>query len=204
MSRTNRPVDQIKAGVVAVADPRSSDLCLDCGLCCDGSIFGKARLRPDELELSVAAGLERVDDDGQAFFRLGCSCLDRTACRIYEKRPETCRTFRCALLNRLDTGDVDFMTAKTMVAEARRLADRADELNDRVENRADARERWYHQFGALLAGEARGSADQRADPAWLIAMTAFNRFLDRHFRHPAQRQIREDDGGLRHPSEERV
>lgn len=203
MSPMNSPVDEVKTVTGAdVISPQSSDLCLSCGLCCDGSIFGRARLRPEEYEVAGSEGLERIDQDGESFFRLGCPCLDKTACQIYGKRPETCRTFRCALLRRLDSGEIELAAAEAITAEARRLADRADSLNDRVESRSQARERWHRGLRALTGRDAGGSED-RAEPRWLIAMTALNRFLDQHFRHAFQRQISDDDGGPRPQAEER-
>ncbi len=191
MSRTNSPIDEATAGA-APASPQSSDLCLSCGLCCDGAIFDQAGLEPGELGLA-AEGLELVEQDGRTFFRLGCPCLNGTACQIYGRRPAICSAFRCPLLRRLDSGDIDLPGALATVGEARRLADRADRLNDRTENRSNARQRWREQFGAMIGS---GGCESGSDPAWLLAMTALNRFLDRHFRKEHQREIRESDGTL--------
>lgn len=165
--------------------PQASDLCVACGLCCDGSVYAQASLDPDEVDAAAAEGLEVFERGGEAYFKLGCPCLKGTACQIYERRPRRCRSFRCVLLHRLDIGEISLPAALATAAEARRLADSADAINDRRESRSSARVRWHGQLSSLAAPDARDPAN----PAWLLAMTAFNLFLDRHFRKPHQRLI---------------
>ena len=163
--------------------PQASDLCVACGLCCDGSVYDQASLDPDEVGAAAAEGLDVFERRGQSYFKLGCPCLKGTACQIYERRPRRCRSFRCVLLQRLDIGDIDLPAAQAIAGEARCLADSADAINDRRESRASARVRWQGQLSSLSAP----GADDPANPAWLLAMTAFNLFLDRYFRKPHQR-----------------
>ncbi len=173
--------------------PQASDLCVACGLCCDGSIYARVSLEPEEIEPAAAEGLEVFARDDKPFFKLGCPRLDGTACQIYERRPLRCRSFRCVLLHRLDTGDIQIDEAVAVATEARRLADHADAIDDRLESRASARVRWYRHLPSFAAS----SPGERAEPAWLLAMTALNLFLDRHFRKPHQRLIVE--GGTAAP-----
>jgi Fe-S-cluster containining protein len=83
-------------------------LCRSCGLCCDGSLFGRVTLEPDEVP-----GLRKhhlhVLPRGNAFEQ-PCSALSREAtqsiaqaqcaCSIYEERPRSCRAFTCRLYDR--------------------------------------------------------------------------------------------------------
>ena len=149
----------------------------------------------------MAEGFDLVEQDRDTYFRQGCRCLDGANCRIYDRRPERCRSFRCSLLDCLDRGDVRFDGALAIVDEARRLAKVADRLNVHVDGRGAARERWHQVFKALGSGSPEGG--RAFDPAWLLAMTALNRYLDIHFRKVWQRQIRED-GDVPPEAEERA
>jgi Fe-S-cluster containining protein len=79
-------------------------LCQSCGLCCDGSLFGRARLEPAEVETARSKRL-RVLDDGRGFEQ-PCPALvailagGRRTCSIYDERPLACRSFKCRLYDR--------------------------------------------------------------------------------------------------------
>lgn len=69
-----------------------SELCLSCGLCCDGSLFQLVKLQPGESDPRL-----RLVPEHEAFAQ-PCSCFAAGACAIYEQRPAACRDFRCRLL----------------------------------------------------------------------------------------------------------
>ena len=69
-----------------------SELCLSCGLCCDGSLFQLVKLEPGEAQ----SGLRLVP--AHDAFAQPCGCLTGTRCDIYDDRPAACRRFRCRLL----------------------------------------------------------------------------------------------------------
>lgn len=71
-------------------------LCLACGLCCDGSLFGRARLEPGEVERARKIGLRVLPSGGS--FEQPCSALgEGRACAVYTERPNACRAFVCGL-----------------------------------------------------------------------------------------------------------
>lgn len=72
-------------------------LCTSCGFCCDGTLFQRALLRPEELEPARRAGLRVIQDRG---FEQPCPKLVDRACGIYADRPSVCRSFECKLLVR--------------------------------------------------------------------------------------------------------
>lgn len=77
-------------------------LCRSCGLCCDGSLFGRVPLEAEEAPVARKRGL-LVLDDGRAFEQ-PCAALataggDRT-CAAYADRPAACRRFVCRLYAR--------------------------------------------------------------------------------------------------------
>jgi Fe-S-cluster containining protein len=82
-------------------------LCQSCGLCCDGSLFGRVDLGPDEVEPMRKRRL-RITDGGRTFEQ-PCAALtsgetavktDVRVCSIYDQRPSSCHRFVCRLYDR--------------------------------------------------------------------------------------------------------
>lgn len=73
-------------------------LCRACGLCCDGALFGRVPLAPDEAEPLRRRGLRVV---GAGALEQPCAALspspDDRACTLYDERPAACRAFVCTL-----------------------------------------------------------------------------------------------------------
>lgn len=96
-------------------------LCRSCGLCCDGSLFGRARLDADEVDVARKQRL-RVVANGGSFEQRCVALLDR-ACTIYDDRPRACRSFVCRLYerHRQEGGPLEARLAR--VRRARELLD---------------------------------------------------------------------------------
>lgn len=88
------PLDRSETRVIEV-----ERLCQACGLCCDGSLFGRGRLEPSEVN-RVRHRLAVVSSGTS--FEQPCAALverdDGRVCAIYEDRPRTCRSFDCVLV----------------------------------------------------------------------------------------------------------
>lgn len=106
----------------------AEDLCLACGLCCDGTLFGHVRLvAGDDAKKLKALGLPVVAPrTGPTFKRFpqpcAALCSDGT-CRVYADRPAQCRRFECGVFKAARAGEIPFATALRTVKQARRLAD---------------------------------------------------------------------------------
>jgi len=111
----------------------SEQLCIACGLCCDGTLFDTVRLEPgDEVKKLQALGLPVTVSRGRqpvAYFPQPCSalCADRT-CRLYAQRPQQCRTYECMVFKETQAGRLDPAAALRQVKSARRQADRVRRL----------------------------------------------------------------------------
>ena len=107
----------------------SEKLCLACGLCCDGSLFGHVRLGPgDDAEKLKSLGLPVSTSRSRTpltRFPQPCAalCADRT-CRLYADRPSQCRSFECGVFKDARAGRITFIAALRLVGQARRQADR--------------------------------------------------------------------------------
>ena len=154
----------------ATAPPRpSTALCLTCGLCCNGVLFGQGAAREDELDWMAASGVVLELSGEKPQFRQPCPHSGSLGCAIYAERFHVCRSFRCALLRKLEAGTLSEGEAARLVAEVKGLIARDPEMAT-----AAARRR---SRGAGPPDRANGAATQ----AWLRAV-AIDRFLDRHFR----------------------
>jgi Fe-S-cluster containining protein len=96
--------------------PPAEELCVDCGLCCDGTLFGAVPLTDDDRARLRPTGLVA---EGQPLDQR-CVALDGCRCTIYPLRPQACRHYQCLLLIALKDGEVPLAEAKAVVAEARR------------------------------------------------------------------------------------
>lgn len=142
-------------------------LCLACGLCCDGTLFDNVQLgRGDDAKKMKALGLPVTVSRAPtpvAFFRQPCtaSCSDRT-CRVYADRPVQCRTFECGVFKDAQAGRIPFADALRLVKQARRRADNIRQflhkLGDTDETRSlgDRFRRTQRRLESGIAGEAAG------------------------------------------------
>jgi Fe-S-cluster containining protein len=87
----------------------SSNICLSCGLCCDGTLIGYVQLDPKELpSLRELMDLEEENDKG--FFLQPCNNYC-DGCNIYSNRPKQCADFKCGLLKSVEQKQLDFDSA---------------------------------------------------------------------------------------------
>lgn len=135
-------------------------LCLACGLCCDGTLFDLVKLEAsDDAKRLVALGLPVKVSRGKtpiARFPQPCAalCADRT-CRLYADRPWQCRVFECGVFKDLKAGRTTLASALRTVKSARWRADKIRrllrELGDNDEHRALG-ERFHRTSERLEAG----------------------------------------------------
>jgi uncharacterized protein len=141
-------------------------LCLSCGLCCDGTLFDLVKLEAtDDARKVKALGLPVTVSRGKvpvARFPQPCAalCADRT-CRLYADRPWQCRVFECGVFKDAKAGRISWAVALRLVKQARARADKARrllrELGDTDEHRALG-ERFHRTSERLESGNADAAA----------------------------------------------
>ena len=87
----------------------SENICLSCGLCCDGTMIGFVRLNREELPV-LKEIIEIEEEDGKGFFIQPCKNYC-DGCTIYSNRPKQCDNFNCGLLKSVQQKEVDFDSA---------------------------------------------------------------------------------------------
>ena len=90
-----------------VPHPAESDLCLECGMCCDNTMFGRVVVEEDEARTIRGLGIEIIEyDDGELSFNQPCPRLCDKKCQVYESRPWTCESYVCETIKDLRRGDI--------------------------------------------------------------------------------------------------
>lgn len=127
------------------------DLCLSCGLCCNGVIFADVKLQaadsPARLKLlgmrltppahnlsSAQPGPELFAADLPRFLQ-PCCALEGCRCRIYSERPQHCRQFECLLLQSVRSGRISKPLALKTVDTARQRTDAVLRLLRQLQDR---------------------------------------------------------------------
>jgi hypothetical protein len=149
-----------------------SDLCLECGLCCEGSLFLYVALGAGEVERLERCGLPVLRKrDGSWVMRLGCRGLSGTRCTVYAERPVNCAGYFCALALALRAGRIGGEQALSTVRQARALVDEvAANLPARREDEPDSAVQRAHEVGLLCGPEP---------------LRRLEEFLSEHFRAPS-------------------
>ncbi|MER2996655.1 YkgJ family cysteine cluster protein [Pontibacter populi] len=87
----------------------STNLCLACGLCCNGTLIGFVQLDSEELPV-LRELLDLENTNGEGFFLQPCKKFC-DGCTIYSKRPKQCAKYECELLKSVEQKEIDFDTA---------------------------------------------------------------------------------------------
>jgi Fe-S-cluster containining protein len=164
------------------------DLCLACGLCCDGTLFDLVKLEAgDDIQKLRALGLPVTLSRGKApvaRFPQPCAalCADRT-CRVYTDRPSQCRVFECGVFKDAKAGRITFAAALRLVKQARRRSEKIrrllHELGDNEGHRALG-ERFHRTAERMESGQADDAAKAKfADLSLAVhhfKLQAFDKF----------------------------
>ena len=109
----------------------SSNICLSCGLCCDGSLIGFVQVENEEVS-SLSKLMEIEDSKDCGVFLQPCSNYC-DGCSIYANRPKQCASFKCGLLKSLEQKEIDFDVAIESISQVKQkkidLEEKIETLN---------------------------------------------------------------------------
>jgi uncharacterized protein len=105
-------------------------LCPNCGLCCDSTLFADVELRAGDdparlLELGLSL---RKKGGNKLAFAQPCACFDGRLCKIYGERPKRCQSFECGLLKKVNAGEMGPGVALAKISQAKALAQKTRDL----------------------------------------------------------------------------
>jgi hypothetical protein len=119
-------------GTTKSNEAATGELCLTCGLCCNGVIFANVGLRPGDdaarlrlLGLPVSTPPSRLRPP---HLNQPCAAFDGCRCRVYGDRPQYCREFECVLLKSVNAGRTEPAAALRIIRTAHERADKVRRL----------------------------------------------------------------------------
>jgi len=139
-------------------------LCPNCGLCCDSTLFADVELRASDNPARLSRlGLTLLKKTKfTTAFAQPCACFDGKLCQIYQDRPKRCQLFECGLLKRVEAGEMTAKAALKKISTAKQQAERVRELL-RLLGQRDERVALTHRYAAAMSAPVDLSDDQNAE-----------------------------------------
>ncbi len=139
-------------------------LCPNCGLCCDSTLFADVELRAsDNPARLIRLGLTLLKKSKfKIAFAQPCACFDGKICQIYKDRPKQCQLFECGLLKRVGAGEMTAKAALKKIFDAKQRAERVRTLL-RLLGQRDERMAFTHRYAEAMSAPVDLSDDQNAE-----------------------------------------
>jgi Fe-S-cluster containining protein len=159
-------------------------LCPNCGLCCDSTLFADVELRrgDDPRRLAKLGLTIEQKTKARLAFAQPCACFDGQLCRIYGDRPKRCRLFECGLLKRVASGAMTAGAALKKIAEAKARAEKVRGLLRQSGRQAETMaltHRYTEAMSAPVDLAVEGAADRRGE--LMLAVNDLMQLLEREF-----------------------
>ena len=178
--------------------PDESDLCVSCGMCCDGTYLAWAPV----VDSDDITGLQSVNHPVEfseprgTHFTLPCPALVDKCCTVYGHRPAICPTYRCDLLNRYAAGGIAKADALAAISDTLAARDKVrPALYERLGvTRPTSMFTLYEALDAERDGAADPGASRAADSDLMADIGLLNYLLSKHFRTLPGAKIEPADG----------
>jgi hypothetical protein len=95
----------------------SSNICLSCGICCDGTLIGFVELEKAEIP-AIKKLMDIEEGNGKGFILEPCKSFCN-GCTIYAQRPKNCGDFNCGLLISVEQKEIAFNTAVETITDVK-------------------------------------------------------------------------------------
>jgi uncharacterized protein len=159
-------------------------LCPNCGLCCDSTLFADVELRKgDDPKRLTKLGLELWQKTKTKLaFPQPCACFDGKWCKIYGERPTRCRSFECGLLKKVGRGHITVRDALKKISEAKSRANEVRTLLRKCGQR-DERMALTHRYVEAMSAPVDLSDEADADRhgKLMLAVSDLMQLLERDF-----------------------
>jgi uncharacterized protein len=159
-------------------------LCPNCGLCCDSTLFADVELRAgDDAKRLKQLGLSLSKKGrGKLAFAQPCACFDGKLCGIYQDRPKRCRTFVCGLLKRVEANKMTASAALKKISIAKNKAEKVRELlrlNGQSDKQLALTHRYTEAMSAPMDLADEDNAERRGE--LMLAVNDLMQLLQRDF-----------------------
>ncbi|SDE96729.1 hypothetical protein SAMN04487996_10874 [Dyadobacter soli] len=161
-----------------------SDLCVSCGMCCDGTLFPYGFVR-DENDRKIAdeLGLTTKEIDGKLFFNMPCPHFSG-CCTVYDKsRPHTCSAYFCPPLKKYRRGEQAFEDAESQIRLFREHRDKLLNAASQFPELADLN---FRALKSLLDKSGDDAAFVSKHRQLYLLLFIFRDIYDRYFT-PAEK-----------------
>jgi Fe-S-cluster containining protein len=161
-----------------------SQLCPNCGLCCDSTLFADVELRAgDDAKRLKQLGLTLAKKGkSKLAFAQPCAGFDGKLCNIYGDRPKRCRMFECGLLKKVEANELSAGAALKKISEAKNRAEKVRELL-RLLGQRDERMALTHRYAEAMRAPIdladENSAERRGE--LMLAVSDLMQLLERDF-----------------------
>ena len=159
-------------------------LCPNCGLCCDSTLFADVELRAgDDVKRLKQLGLTlHQKTKTKLAFSQPCACFDGKLCQIYADRPNRCWKFDCGLLKHVDAGEMTAGAALMKISVAKRQAEKIRELLLSL-GQHDEREALTHRYAEAMSApiDMADVADAERRGELMLAVSDLMQLLERDF-----------------------
>ena len=127
-------------------------LCPNCGLCCDSTLFADVELRASDSPARLSRlGLTLLKKSKfTTAFAQPCACFDGKLCGIYTGRPRQCQKFECGLLKRVESEAMTSGAALKKIVAAKAQAKKVRELLRSLGQR-DERMALTHRYAEAMS-----------------------------------------------------
>jgi hypothetical protein len=172
---------------MSATDPADavSQLCPNCGLCCNGVLFADVELRAgDGAKRLKQLGLTlHKKGQGKLAFAQPCACFDGKLCGIYADRPKRCRTFECGLLKRVQAGGLEADVALKTIKQTKRQMEKVRVLLRQLGQNDEglAMTKRYAQVMSAPIDLADHESDTEGRGELMLAVGELMRLLQRDF-----------------------
>lgn len=161
-----------------------SQLCPNCGVCCDSTLFADVELRAgDDIKKLAQSGLTlHQKTKSKLAFSQPCACFDGQLCKIYGDRPKRCRLFECGLLKKVEAGEMSAGAALKKISEAKKRAEKVREML-RQSGQRDERTALTHRYAAAMSAPIDFSDESSAarHGELMLAVNDLMQLLQRDF-----------------------
>jgi len=171
--------------LAGTAPQEEQRICIECGFCCDGTLFHHAVLQPGEKgTLPEKMELNYRTEGEKEMFLLPCPYFCRRCTIYYQKKALVCSGYRCQLLKDFAEGLIGLEDATGTVSAARALLSEINQLSMELSGASNTitfRDLLTDLKKIVLTANEKGIQDARSE-LFIAKCNILEALLIRHFR----------------------